>query len=155
MGVQPHCGPKKFCLFHNCAYNVHNYATCTVCARTFQGPVFVFVTSFDLSMKKKLPSSIQGHQWGTSGSTNIQGSLIKKRQTAFTRDGKDSASYRLLRNIVQWEVKSAKYDYYHHNLCDLDQADPKKKSGNKQVIDRSGYTLGMVPSIPARKLSRQ
>ena len=34
--------------------------------------------------------------------------LINKRQTVFTRDGKDSASYRRLRNKVQWEIRLAK-----------------------------------------------
>ena len=48
------------------------------------------------------------------------------RQTAFIRDGKDSVSYKLLRNKVQWEIKSAKYDYYHHKVSDLEQTDPKK-----------------------------
>ena len=39
--------------------------------------------------------------------------LIKKRQAAFIRDGKDSPSYKLLRNKVQHEIKSANYQYYH------------------------------------------
>ena len=80
--------------------------------------------------------------------------LIKKRQTAFTRDGKDSASYRLLRNKFQWEIRSAKYDYFHHKVSDLEQTDLKKMVETNQVIDRSGYSTGMVPSIPRRKLSR-
>jgi len=49
--------------------------------------------------------------------------LIKKRQTTFTRDGKDSASHRLFRNKVQWEIR---YDYYHHKVSDLEQTDFKK-----------------------------
>ena len=52
--------------------------------------------------------------------------LIKKRQTAFIRDGQDSASYWLLRNKVQWEIRSAKYDYYHHKVSDLEQTDSNK-----------------------------
>ena len=52
--------------------------------------------------------------------------LIKKGQTAFIRDGRDSASYRLLRNKVQREIRSAKYDYYHHKVSDLEQMDSKK-----------------------------
>ena len=57
--------------------------------------------------------------------------LIKKRQTAFTRDGKDSASYRLLRNKVQWEIRSAKYDYYHHKVSYLEQTDKKMVETNQ------------------------
>ena len=79
---------------------------------------------------------------------------IKKRQTAFTRDGKDSASYWLLRNKAQWEIRSAKYDYYHQKASDLEQTDPKNLLEANQVTDRSGYTTGMVPSISRIKLSR-
>ncbi|KAK2555818.1 hypothetical protein P5673_022447 [Acropora cervicornis] len=51
--------------------------------------------------------------------------LIKKRQTAFSRYGKDSASYSLFRNKVQCEIMSAKCDHYHHKVSDLEQTDPK------------------------------
>ena len=50
----------------------------------------------------------------------------KKRQTAFIRDRRDSASYRLLRNKAQWEIRSAKYDYYHRKVDDLEHKDSKK-----------------------------
>ena len=40
--------------------------------------------------------------------------------------GKDSASYRLWRNKVQREVKSAKHYYYKHKVCDLEQSNGKK-----------------------------
>ena len=52
--------------------------------------------------------------------------FIKKRQTAFIRDWRDSASYRLLRNKAQWEIRSAKYDYYHRKVGDLEHKDSKK-----------------------------
>ena len=52
--------------------------------------------------------------------------FIKKRQTAFIRDRRDSVSYRLLRNKAQWEIRSAKYDYYHRKVDDLEHKDSKK-----------------------------
>ena len=82
--------------------------------------------------------------------------LIKKRQTAFTRDGKDSASYRLLRNKVQWEIRSAKYHYYHHRVSDLEQTDPKKwwkqiKSLTGQDIQQEWFHQFLGENCPDTK----
>ena len=52
--------------------------------------------------------------------------LIKKRQEAFARDGKDSATYKQLRNKMQREIKSTKYHYFHHKISDLETTDQKK-----------------------------
>lgn len=52
--------------------------------------------------------------------------LIKKRQTAFVHDGKDSANYKVLRNRVQKEIKLATYRYYNHKVADLEKMDVKK-----------------------------
>ena len=79
--------------------------------------------------------------------------LIKKRQTAFIRDGKDSASYRLLRNKVHWEIRSAKYDYYHHKVSDLEQTDSKKwwrqiKLSTGQDIEQEWYHQFLGENCP-------
>lgn len=52
--------------------------------------------------------------------------LIKTQQVAFTCDGKDCPSYRLLKNKVQCEIKSPKYQYYHHKVSDFQHTDLKR-----------------------------
>ena len=115
----------------------------------------IFITELQNAVDTYLPwKSVRIHPTDRPWTTKRIKMLIKKWQTVFTREGEDSASYRLLRNKVQWEIRSAKYDYYHHKVSDLEQTDPKKMVETNQTIDRSGYTTGMVPSIPRRTLSR-
>lgn len=51
--------------------------------------------------------------------------LVKKRQATFVRDGKDSTTYKLLRNRVHRKIKLAEYHYYNHKVGDLEQTDAK------------------------------
>ena len=79
--------------------------------------------------------------------------FIKKRQTAFIRDWRDSASYRLLRNKAQWEIRSAKYDYYHRKVSDLEHKDSKKwwkqiKLLTGQDIKREWYHQFLCENCP-------
>ena len=46
-------------------------------------------------------------------------SMIKKRQTAFTKHGKNSRQYKRWRNKVQKKIKSAKVAYYKHKISNL------------------------------------
>ena len=45
---------------------------------------------------------------------------IKKRQEAFIKHGKDSSTYKMWRNNVQKEIKSAKRLYYRNKVADLE-----------------------------------
>ena len=47
-------------------------------------------------------------------------SSIKKRQEAFIKHGKDSSTYKMWRNNVQKEIKSAKRLYYRNKVADLE-----------------------------------
>ena len=47
-------------------------------------------------------------------------SSIKKRQEAFIRHGKVSSTYKMWRNKVQKEIKSAKRVYYMNKVADLE-----------------------------------
>lgn len=44
---------EKIWLSRDCPYDVHWCTTCSVCARVFQGPAFVYITTFGLKMEKK------------------------------------------------------------------------------------------------------
>ena len=44
----------------------------------------------------------------------------------FTREGKDSALYKLLRNKVEREIRSAKFHCYHHKVSDIQHTDSKR-----------------------------
>lgn len=44
---------EKIWLSRDCPYDVHWCTTCSVCARVFQGPAFVYITTFGLKMDPK------------------------------------------------------------------------------------------------------
>ena len=52
--------------------------------------------------------------------------LIKRRQAASVRDGKDSVTFKLLSNRVQSEIKVAKYHFFNHEVADLGKTEMKK-----------------------------
>ena len=51
---------------------------------------------------------------------------IRKRQSAFINQGKNSPAYRYWRNKVQCDTKIAKYHYYHHKVVEVEQTNPAK-----------------------------
>ena len=51
---------------------------------------------------------------------------IRKRQSAFINQGKNSPAYRYWRNKVQCDIKMAKYHYYHHKVVEVEQTNPAK-----------------------------
>ena len=51
--------------------------------------------------------------------------LIRKRQLAFHRHGRDSNCYKILREKVQREIRSAKQNFYEHKVSDLEQSNIK------------------------------
>ena len=51
---------------------------------------------------------------------------IGKRQSAFTRHGKDSDTYRHWRNKVQRAIKTAKHHYYQNKVADVERVNPAK-----------------------------
>ena len=117
----------------------------------------IFITELQNAVDTYLPwKSVRIHPTDRPWTTKRIKMLIKKRQTAFTRDGKDSASYRLLRNKVQWEIRSAKYHYYHHKVSDLEQTDPKKwwkqiKSLTGQDIQQEWFHQFLGENCPDTK----
>ena len=86
-----------------------------------------FIMELQNAVDTYLPwKSVRVHPTDRPWTTRKIKILIKKRQEAFTRDGKDSATYKRLRNKVQREIKSAKYYYFHHKVSDLETTDQKK-----------------------------
>ncbi len=51
---------------------------------------------------------------------------ICKRQSAFTRHGKDSLSFKFWRNKVQREIKMAKHHYYNNRVSKLESTSSSK-----------------------------
>ena len=51
---------------------------------------------------------------------------IRKRQSAFTNQGKNPPAYRYWRNKVQCDIKMAKYHCYHPKVGEVEQANPAK-----------------------------
>jgi len=95
----------------------------TSCLKIFQ----TFITELQNVVDTFLPfKSIRIYPTDRSWNTKKIKMLIKKRQTAFVRDGKDSANYKVLRNRVQKEIKLAMYRYYNHKVADLEKMDVKK-----------------------------
>ena len=58
--------------------------------------------------------------------TNKIKKSIRKRQSAFINQGKNSPAYRYWRNKVQCDIKMAKYRYYHHKVVELEQTNPAR-----------------------------
>ena len=57
----------------------------------------------------------------------------------FTHGGKNSASYKILRNRVQREIKRAKHYYYSHKVSDLENTDMKKSW--KEIKSLTGQNI--------------
>ena len=57
----------------------------------------------------------------------------------FTREGKESPLYKLLRNKVEREIRSAKFHCYHHKVSDIRQKDLKRWS--KQIKSLTGQDI--------------
>ena len=51
---------------------------------------------------------------------------IGKRQSAFSRHGKDSGAYRHWRNKVQGAIKTAKHHYYQEKVAEVEHVNPEK-----------------------------
>ena len=51
---------------------------------------------------------------------------IGKRQSAFSRHGKDSGAYRHWRNKVQGAIKTAKHHYYQEKVAEVEHVNPAK-----------------------------
>ena len=70
--------------------------------------------------------------------------MIRKRQNAFTKYGKNSRPYKKWRNKVQQKIKTAKAVYYEHKITNLDQCNSSKwwkglKSLTGQDIKQEWY----------------
>ena len=78
---------------------------------------------------------------------------ISKRQSAFSRHGKDSNAYRHWRNKVQVAIKTAKHHYYQKKVAEVKHVNPAKwwreikklagqdakQEGYHQFLDRDRY----------------
>ena len=51
---------------------------------------------------------------------------IGKRQSAFSRHGKDSGAYGHWRNKVQGAIKTAKHHYYQEKVAEVEHVNPAK-----------------------------
>ena len=58
--------------------------------------------------------------------TNTIKLWISKRQSAFQQQGKNSKDFRFWRNKVQRAIQSAKSNYFHNKVADIDKVNPAK-----------------------------
>ena len=58
--------------------------------------------------------------------TNTIKLWISKRQSAFQQQGKNSKDFRFWRNKVQRAIESAKSNYFHNKVADIDKVNPAK-----------------------------
>ena len=87
-------------------------------------------------------------------------SMIKKRQTAFTKHGKNSRQYKRWRNKVQKKIKSAKVAYYKHKISNVEQYKSKKwwkglKSLNGQDIKQEWYHQFLSDDLDVKSLTNK
>ena len=79
------------------------------------------------AIDKFLPQrTIKKHPTDRPWITNNIKRLIDKRQNMFIRYGKDSKTYKSLRNKIQREIKTAKKHYYHNRVADVEHTNPQK-----------------------------
>ena len=80
--------------------------------------------------------------------TNTIKLWISKRQSAFQQQGKNSKDFRFWRNKVQRAIQSAKSNYFHNKVADIDKVNPAKWWKEIKKTIRSKRPTGMVPSVP-------
>ena len=80
------------------------------------GAISIFLPQ---KISKKLPTD---RPWVTS---KIK-MWIGKRQSAFSRHGKDSGAYRHWRIKVQGAIKTAKHHYYQEKVAEIEHVNPRK-----------------------------
>ena len=68
-------------------------------------------------------------------------SSIKKRQEAFIKHGKDSSTYKMWRNNVQKEIKSAKRLYYRNKVADLELDHSSSKNWRNHIKRLTGKDI--------------
>ena len=73
--------------------------------------------------------------------------LIRKQQLTFHRHGRDSNCYKLLREKVQKEIRSAKQNFYEHKVSDLEQSNIKNWWKHIRRLNCSRQSARLVPLI--------
>ena len=80
----------------------------------------LFITQLKQGIDTSLPKRrVKVHQTDRPWMTNKLKIWIKRRQTAFQREGKNSPIYKYWMNKIQREIKSIKSYYYTHKVAEL------------------------------------
>ena len=96
-------------------------------ATTCENKLNELMSELHSAIDKFLPQrTIKKHPTDRPWITNNIKRLIDKRQNMFIRYGKDSKTYKSLRNKIQREIKTAKKHYYHNRVADVEQTNPQK-----------------------------
>ena len=91
------------------------------------GPVSLLMTELNQATDTFLPEKVVKKQpLDRPWITNKIKISIRKRQSVFTNQGKNSPAYRYWGNKMQRDIKMAKYHYYHHKVVEVEQTNPAK-----------------------------
>ena len=129
----------------------------TTCEDKFQ----LFLSELKEGIDFYLPEkTVIIHQNDRPWMTKELKSMIKKRQTAFTKHGKNSRQYKRWRNKVQKKIKGAKVAYYKHKISNLEQYKSKKwwkglKSLTGQDIKQEWYHQFLCDDLDMKSLTNK
>ena len=87
----------------------------------------IFITDLQNAVDTYLPwKTLKVHPTDRPWTTKKIKKLIKERQAVFTWERKDSPLYKLLRNKVEREIRSASFHCYYHKVSDIQHTDLKR-----------------------------
>ena len=87
----------------------------------------LFMSELDNAIGMFLPQkSIKKHPTDRPWITSRIKLWIRKRQSSFSRHGKDSNAYRHCRNKTQVAIKTAKYHYYQKKVAEVEHVNSAK-----------------------------
>ncbi len=88
----------------------------------------LFMSELNRAINTYLPPKMikKKHPTDRPWITNMIKLWISKRQSAFQQQGKNSKDFRFWRNKVQRAIQSAKSNYFHNKVADIDKVNPAK-----------------------------
>ena len=87
----------------------------------------LFMSELDNAIGMFLPqTSIKKHPTDRPWITSRTKLWIRKRQSSFSRHGKDSNAYRHWRNKTQVAIKTAKHHYYQKKVAEVEHVNSAK-----------------------------
>ena len=114
----------------------------------------IFISELKKGVDCHLPQrTVKVHQTDCPWMTNKLKIWIRKGQTAFQRNGKDSIKHKYWRKInPKREIKSAKSYYYTYKVAELAKTNPRKwwkqiKSLIGQDIEQEWYIINSLEAM--------